>query len=151
MSEFVSIWTNERVKRLLELFDKGLSSAKISKVLLEEAGFRITRNSVISKLNRLGKRLSHKKAEVKAIVVHTPKTIKHGIARLPAEVALHGTSAVLGLRRNQCRWPIGETTDKDFCFCSKDAASGRSYCLEHTGLAYVPIKRRLQTRGYQQR
>lgn len=42
--------------------------------------------------------------------------------------------AVMTLRPNQCRWPLGDGSG--FHFCAADKESG-SYCLEHAGRAYV--------------
>lgn len=142
MIEHKTIWTEERNKRLLELADKGLPASKISDRLTEEAGFSITRNSVMSKLNRLGRKLARIQVKVQTRAVRLARTTSFKKAQLPAEDTLHGARAVLGLRNQQCRWPIGETTDKDFRFCDNDAVGRTCYCPRHQSLAYVPIARR---------
>ena len=43
-------WTDERVEKLRELWDKGLSASQIAK----ELGEGVTRNAVIGKAHRMG-------------------------------------------------------------------------------------------------
>jgi GcrA cell cycle regulator len=43
------------------------------------------------------------------------------------------------LKRDQCRWPIGDPKNDDFGFCGAKK-SGKVYCKKHNAIAY--IKRR---------
>ncbi len=36
-----------------------------------------------------------------------------------------------------CCWPIGEPGTPEFQFCGKNSMSGKPYCAEHAGIAYV--------------
>lgn len=36
-----------------------------------------------------------------------------------------------------CKWPIGHPGDADFHFCTEKALSGKPYCEEHCGTAFV--------------
>ena len=53
--------------------------------------------------------------------------------------------AVLSLKANSCRYPIGTVGDEDFHFCCEPQQAGSSYCQQHHQLCSVviPIRRRL--------
>ena len=53
----------------------------------------------------------------------TARTISHA-ARL------------MGLRPDQCRWPIGDPDSDDFRFCGEKCFVGKPYCFEHCKVAY---------------
>ena len=40
------------------------------------------------------------------------------------------------LKKDQCRWPIGDTDSDDFHFCGKKVFPGKPYCYEHCKCAY---------------
>lgn len=44
-------------------------------------------------------------------------------------------AAVLQLKPQSCRWPIGHPKDSDFRFCGALRLPQRSYCAEHDSLA----------------
>ena len=44
------------------------------------------------------------------------------------------------LSSRDCAWPIGHPGDADFKFCSSKALSGKPYCPEHCGKAFVRRK-----------
>jgi GcrA cell cycle regulator len=62
----------------------------------------------------------------------------------PVELlSVHTRDAVMGLRRNSCRFPVGVLGAPDFHFCCKPKDSGSSYCAEHRALCtvVVPVRR----------
>ncbi len=40
------------------------------------------------------------------------------------------------LKKDQCRWPIGDPDSEDFHFCGKKVFAGKPYCFEHCKQAY---------------
>lgn len=89
----------ELVERLIELWEEGVSTAKMAARLSEIAGETITKNAVIGKVHRLG---------LVERVAPKPK---------PAPRA-----AISDLKPNDCRWPIGHPREPDFRFCSEPIA-----------------------------
>ena len=99
-------WTADRVKRLKELWNRGLSASQIAKEL---GG--TTRNAVIGKAHRLG--LSSRPSPIKRS--ETPVTT---------------------LSERMCHWPIGHPREPGFHFCGKPAEPDRPYCATHCAIAY---------------
>lgn len=102
-------WTEERVAKLTELWNAGLSAAEISRRFGD-----VTRNAVIGKVHRLG--LSGR-----------PSPIKRAPQR-PVVIATNSD--------RPCQWPFGDPGEPDFHFCGREAAPGRPYCPEHVARAY---------------
>lgn len=50
--------------------------------------------------------------------------------------------AVLALKANSCKWPIGEPQLPDFHFCCRPALEGEVYCRDHCAIAYPATGRR---------
>ena len=127
MNKAQSGWTEDRLAKLRELWDKKLSITKIG----EELG--VSRNAVAGKAHRLGleKRQSPIKPSIK------PKTQKNEwdeILRGPMPLRLVLRS--LEWSRNKCLWPYGDPKNLDFKFCGEPVLSGKPYCLKHCALAY---------------
>ena len=53
--------------------------------------------------------------------------------------ASYGAAALANLPDSACRWPIGEPSDPDFCFCGLQKGPGESYCKAHRARAYGPL------------
>ena len=127
MNKAQSGWTEDRLAKLRELWDKKLSITKIG----EELG--VSRNAVAGKAHRLGleKRQSPIKPSIK------PKTQKNKwdeTSRGPKPLRLVLRS--LEWSRNKCLWPHGDPKNLDFKFCGEPVLSGKPYCLKHCELAY---------------
>jgi len=43
--------------------------------------------------------------------------------------------SVLDLNERTCRWPLGDPTSDDFCFCGLPSIYGKSYCVGHQSIA----------------
>ena len=43
---------------------------------------------------------------------------------------------ILMLSDKTCRWPIGDPSHADFCFCGKSPRDGSPYCPGHSAIAY---------------
>lgn len=44
------------------------------------------------------------------------------------------------LARGVCKWPIGDPADPSFCYCGRDAPTGRPYCKTHARLARAAVQ-----------
>ncbi len=99
-------WTQDRVQMLRDLWAEGLSASQIA----ERLG-GTTRNAVIGKAHRL-----HLKSR-------------------PSPIKRQGP-AILTLKENMCRWPIGTPGQPGFTFCGEQSLPGRPYCASHCELAY---------------
>jgi GcrA cell cycle regulator len=51
---------------------------------------------------------------------------------------MSGDPAVMQLRTNSCRFPIGDPQRGDFRFCCRTAVESYPYCEEHAAIAYIP-------------
>lgn len=142
-------WSDERVKLLRRLWDKGLSCSRIAKHI---GG--ISRSAVIGKIHRLGlKRREISTTPTQPPKRRSPKT-PPTLYRVPA-VEGHPISAtpelepvcavempktervtILTLTPNNCRWPIGDPRDDDFHFCSQPRKLDQPYCDLHCNKAY---------------
>lgn len=143
----IVLWTPERIEKLTELWDAGLSASKIA----ERMG-GTTRNGVLGKVHRL--HLSPRPARVK-VHKNPPKPKKPRAARkspkerpyypmaanfTPHPVKprgeawepLEGTTPLTLelLNAGQCKWPVGDTTGAQTLFCGARADAG-SYCQHH--------------------
>ena len=125
MADDKNSWTDERLAKLRELWDKGLSISQIG----EELG--VTRNAIAGKAHRLGlpKRqspISQKKAATPEVVVEEP-------AELPLRMALRK----LNWSRSKCAWPTGDPKHNDFHFCGAPILTGKPYCAAHCAEAFT--------------
>ena len=155
------IWTDEAVEELKKMWDKGMTTGQIAKVL------NVTKNSIIGKVHRLCltarpspiKKASSEKDETKTSKVTKNSSNKNNdtktVKQTPAEpkivennvedknlltktVTVEETNIPLvKLDNHTCRWPLGDPRDDDFCFCGKKVKTGQTYCEEHAAIAYV--------------
>lgn len=143
------------VERLKELWPDH-SSNQIAKKLSEEFLITFSRNSVIGKALRLGLTIEHK-SEVsrqagrakRTEIAKRPhlKIVVNGgglrllqsvesdmpALRIAAAEPLHLSLNDLG--PHDCRYPYG---DGPFTFCGRLQTAGKSYCLAHTKLCWIP-------------
>ncbi|NOZ42247.1 MAG: global cell cycle regulator GcrA-like protein [Alphaproteobacteria bacterium] len=137
-------WTDERVAKLRELWDKGLSASQIAKELAEG----VTRNAVIGKAHRMN--LASRPSPVK---LDSRKKAKKPVEKKPASVKTKpagGKVSLLELTERICKWPIGHPGEAGFHFCGKPSANAFPYCPEHCAQAYQvqqPRRDRRTNRG----
>tara|TARA_Y100001935_G_C17080944_1_gene396320 strand:+ start:41 stop:511 length:471 start_codon:yes stop_codon:yes gene_type:complete len=138
-------WDDNNVSKLRELWDQGLPTAQIGKLL----GF--TKNAVVGKAHRIG--LERRPSPIRRTAVK-PDRKK---ARSPVMPKLNFESKQETLTENKeysgfqpvvknmfnssikrgCEWPQGHPDESDFNFCGKDRFEDKPYCLEHCAVAYV--------------
>lgn len=122
-------WTEERVARLRELWEEGLSARQIAEGL---GG--ITRNAVIGKANRMGLSKPTKSSM-------TRKQNRQEVKPVLAP-PVTGGATILQLSSNSCRWPLGDPGDENFRYCGAPASQSAPYCEYHARLAYQPASSR---------
>ena len=139
-------WNDANVARLKELWDQGLPTAQIGKLL----GF--TKNAVVGKAHRIG--LERRPSPIRRTAVK-PDRKK---ARSPIVPVLNFEASRIELNaeskpkqnfqpvvknlfanhtKRGCEWPEGHPDESDFKFCGKDRFEDKPYCLDHCAVAYV--------------
>ena len=138
-------WDDNNVAKLRDLWDQGLPTAQIGKLL----GF--TKNAVVGKAHRIG--LERRPSPIRRTAVK-PDRKK---ARSPVMPKLNFESKQETLSENKeysgfqpvvknmfnistkrgCEWPQGHPDEIDFNFCGRDRFEDKPYCLEHCAVAYV--------------
>ena len=147
-------WNDDNVARLKELWDQGLPTAQIGKLL----GF--TKNAVVGKAHRIGlerrpspiRRTAVKPDRKKARSPIVPKLNFDAINEesketLKPQQNLNPTIKNLFTNHTKrgCEWPEGHPDESDFKFCGKDRFEDKPYCLDHCAVAYViPEKEELE-------
>lgn len=152
-------WTDERISELTRLWNDGLSTAEIGKML------GISKNAVVGKAHRL--RLASRPSPIRRMAIRpsTPRVPREtrmaAMPSLPQTAAMNPpkttsvtTSPVptpqpvrarveapaLQLSNQRCMWPVGHPGDTDFHFCGERALVGKPYCATHCSVAYVKAK-----------
>ena len=126
MAEDKNSWTEERLEKLKQLWDKGLSISSIG----EELG--VTRNAIAGKAHRLGLKKRQSPIAQKKTAVKKEPVIEE-ITDLPLRLALRK----LNWSRSKCVWPTGDPKHTDFSFCGAPILAGKPYCAAHCHEAFT--------------
>ena len=141
-------WNDDNVSRLRDLWDQGLPTAQIGKLL----GF--TKNAVVGKAHRIG--LERRPSPIRRTAVK-PDRKK---ARSPVMPKLNFENENKSLEQKEvrtspkifhptvknlysfnvkkgCEWPEGHPDEPEFHFCGKERFGDKPYCLNHCAVAYV--------------
>ena len=139
-------WNDENVARLRELWDQGLPTAQIGKLL----GF--TKNAVVGKAHRIGlerrpspiRRTAVKPDRKKARSPVMPKLNFEKVSENKNENVQENKTfqpnvknIFLSNSKRGCEWPHGHPDEAEFHFCNKERFEDKPYCLEHCAVAYV--------------
>lgn len=156
-SRFRFDWTEERIGELLKLRESGLSASQIA----ERLGDGVSRSAVIGRLHRLNARPKarpapkpkpkRKRKPERRVEPPVPMTINR--PQLTSEQNEIVVGAVLALRPEQCRFPLGEISSSDFRFCeAMQFQEGNSYCETHSAIAHQPpaVREAVQRRAERQ-
>ena len=138
-------WNEDNVSRLKELWDEGLPTAQIGKLL----GF--TKNAVVGKAHRIGlerrpspiRRTAVKPDRKKARSPIIPQLnfekksdqnidIQSSHNKFQPVTNIFATKASRG-----CEWPEGHPDESDFRFCGNERYEDKPYCLKHCAVAYI--------------
>ena len=139
-------WDDDNVSRLKELWDQGLPTAQIGKLL----GF--TKNAVVGKAHRIGlerrpspiRRTAVKPDRKKARSPVMPKLnfenklIEEKVSKIKNKTFHQPINNIFtkNLKRG-CEWPEGHPDENTFHFCGKERFDDKPYCLEHCAIAYI--------------
>ena len=145
-------WTDDKVSQLRELWDQGLPTSQIGKIL------DFTKNAVVGKAHRIG--LERRPSPIKRNIMK-PNRKKARAPIVPdLSVSLKSDSyneQKNGLKYNiesikdkfveqislvpkkniGCEWPNGHPNEIDFYYCGEEKAEGKPYCSKHCSKAYV--------------
>ena len=134
-------WNDSNVARLKELWDQGLPTAQIGKLL----GF--TKNAVVGKAHRIGlerrpspiRRTAVKPDRKKARSPIIPKLNFEATKEEPIQQTFQPAvkNPFTSNTKRGCEWPEGHPDESDFKFCGKDRFEDKPYCLDHCAVAYV--------------
>jgi len=136
-------WTDEKVKKLKELWTKGHTASEIAGMFGDT-----TRNAVIGKAHRLdleerapskNKSSSEKKNTVKS----QPK-LRGSVSRkskfksilLDKNFEPENPTSLENLTNQTCKWPTGHPNEKNFYFCGRKPVDTFSYCKLHVLYAF---------------
>jgi GcrA cell cycle regulator len=162
-------WTEERVELLKKLWADGLSASQIAGRLGEvtrnavigkvhRLGLAGRATTSRMRSSRPRNRVSHLPLRPTRMQYRTHGNVALKPVLAPVErpaVALSIVPSVipedmpaplrvplLDLKKNMCRWPIGDPQDEDFHFCGHAKVAGISYCEHHARAAFQPAARR---------
>ena len=138
-------WDDNNVAKLRDLWDQGLPTAQIGKLL----GF--TKNAVVGKAHRIGlerrpspiRRTAVKPDRKKARSPVMPKLNFESakepeiVSKEPAVFQPAVKNIFTAAPKRGCEWPEGHPDEADFSFCGKDRFEDEPYCLDQCAVAYV--------------
>ena len=138
-------WDENNVTKLRELWDQGLPTAQIGKLL----GF--TKNAVVGKAHRIGlerrpspiRRTAVKPDRKKARSPVMPKlNFEKSQEKSVGQKDVNNFQPVLknifnNHHKRGCEWPVGHPDEIDFHFCDKERFEDKPYCIDHCAVAYV--------------
>ena len=139
-------WTEEKVKKLKELWTKGYTASQIANMLGDK-----TRNSVIGKSHRLNleARAPSKQPSSNSKNNHEVKTVKRNTQTLSRKSRFQSIlldknfesenpTSLENLTDKTCKRPIGHPDQDDFYFCGRAPESDFPYCKLHILYAFQP-------------
>ena len=139
-------WDDSNVSKLRELWDQGLPTAQIGKLL----GF--TKNAVVGKAHRIGLERRPSPIRRTAVKPDRKKARSPIIPKLNFEITKQEEKEIPVAQQNfqpvvknfftknvkrGCEWPEGHPDENDFKFCGQERFEDKPYCLKHCAVAYV--------------
>ena len=138
-------WTDEKVKKLRELWTKGHTAREIAGLLGET-----TRNAVIGKAHRLdleerAPSKSKSSSEKRDITKSQPKLkgpasrkSKFNSILLDKNFEPEKPTSLENLTDQTCKWPTGHPDEEIFYFCGRKSVNAFPYCKLHVLYAFQP-------------
>ena len=139
-------WNDENVSKLRDLWDQGLPTAQIGKLL----GF--TKNAVVGKAHRIGLERRPSPIRRTAVKPDRKKARSPIMPKLNFEISTEDSpetpkiqqtfqpvvkNLFSSVTKRGCEWPEGHPDENDFRFCGKERFEDKPYCLNHCAVAYV--------------
>lgn len=84
---------------------------------------------------------------LKPVLRIKPEPIPDPVPITVADIPEGERVTILQLSDKTCRWPIGDPSQEDFCFCGKTPKEGAPYCAGHAAIAYQPQSDRRRRSG----
>ena len=137
-------WTEEKVKKLKELWSKGHTASQIAEILGDT-----TRNAVIGKAHRLDleARAPSKQSGQSSTSVNrsarrdpapTSRKAKFQSILLDKNFEPENPKSLEELTDQTCKWPIGHPNEEKFYFCGRKPEGEFPYCKLHVLYAFQP-------------
>ena len=138
-------WTDEKVKKLRELWTKGHTASQIAGMLGDT-----TRNAVIGKAHRLNleerapsksSNNSERKEKSKShpkVKVNVSRKSKFNSILLDKNFESEKPTSLENLTDQTCKWPSGHPDEDNFYFCGRMPVDNFPYCKLHVLYAFQP-------------
>jgi GcrA cell cycle regulator len=139
-------WNDDNVARLKELWDQGLPTAQIGKLL------DFTKNAVVGKAHRIGlerrpspirrtaAKPDRKKARSPIMPILNFESQNTETIQTPS-VSQNFQPSVKNIfssvTKRGCEWPEGHPEELEFHFCNKERFEDKPYCINHCTIAYI--------------
>lgn len=158
-------WTDERVSALKRMWADGCSAGriaielggvtrnavigKVQRLGLERRSTRITRPPGRPRTTTLRVPAPRLRPAARSLAaVQTREVVSAPVAPEPPPVApkvvppvepeeSSSRCSLMDLKRDSCRWPIGDPGEAGFGFCGGKAVDGLPYCAHHASIAYT--------------
>ena len=139
-------WTEEKVKKLKELWGKGSTASQIAEIIGD-----MSRNAVIGKAHRLKLSVSitSRNNTNNTVLKKHDNSSNNSFPRvsrrsrfksllIEKDFEPENPKQLEELDEKSCKWPIGHPNESSFYFCGRTSLKDFSYCKLHLLFAFQP-------------